>query len=84
MAKYLILWHFNTMAVSHDPDGHAKLSEMPYAGMDSVLKTGEITDFGFFLDGASGYTMSEGDFVDIFRMAYYEFCGDISSTRWSQ
>ena len=78
------------MAVSNDPDGHAKLSEMLYAGMDNLLKTDESTEFGFFLDGASGYTMSEGDFVDIFRKVteFYPVImaepREIPSASWSQ
>ncbi|MGB8312335.1 MAG: hypothetical protein WCE81_10830 [Halobacteriota archaeon] len=55
MAKYLTLWHLNTMAVPHDPDEHAKLNEMLYAGMDNLLKTGEITEFGFFLRSVRVY-----------------------------
>ena len=53
-AKHLILWHFNTMAVSHDPDGHAKLSEMLYAGMDNLLKTGEINGVRLLLRWSVG------------------------------
>jgi len=67
MAKYLTLWHLNPMAVPLDPAEHVKLNEMLYAMMDNMLKTGEITEFGFFLEGGAGYTMSEGESADIFR-----------------
>ncbi|MGB8311975.1 MAG: hypothetical protein WCE81_08950 [Halobacteriota archaeon] len=67
MAKYLTLWHLNPMAVPLDPAEHVKLNEMLYAMMDNMLKTGEITEFGFFLEGCSGYTMSEGESADTFR-----------------
>jgi len=67
MAKYLTLWHLNPMAVPLDPAEHVKLNEMMYAMMDNMLKTGDITEFGFFLEGGAGYTMSEGESADTFR-----------------
>jgi hypothetical protein len=67
MAKYLTLWHLNPNAVPLDPAEHVKLNEMLYAMMDNMLKTGEITEFGFFLEVSAGYTMSEGGSADTFR-----------------
>ena len=38
MAKFLILWHLNPMAVPLDPAEHVKLNEMLYARIDNMLR----------------------------------------------
>jgi hypothetical protein len=68
MAKFLILWHLNPTAVPLDPAEHAKLNEMLYARIDNMLKKGEIMEFGFFLEGSSGYAISEGESADTFNL----------------
>jgi hypothetical protein len=36
---------------------------MHFAAVDNWLKTGEVKEFGFFLDGRSGYVIAEGDSI---------------------
>jgi hypothetical protein len=50
-----------------DPDEAAKLREKMWAGIDSLLKKGEVKEFAYFLDGTSGYAIGEGEIADIFR-----------------
>jgi len=68
LAKYLTLWHLNPTAVPLDPAEHVKLNEMLYARIDNMLKKGEIMEFGFFLEGSSGYAISEGESADTFDL----------------
>jgi len=68
LAKYLTLWHLNPTAVPRDPAEHVKLNEMLYTRIDNMLKTGEIMEFGFFLEGSSGYAISEGESADTFDL----------------
>jgi len=49
-----------------------------WAGIDGLLKKGEVKEFGYFADGKSGYAIGEGDTVSAFRdvsmfSPYYEF-----------
>jgi hypothetical protein len=70
MAKYLVLWHLNLMAPwPTDPAEGAKLNEMLYAAMDDFIKMGRVKEFGWFLDGKSGYTMIEGESIGPFTEA---------------
>jgi hypothetical protein len=76
MAKYLNLWRMNPMAPSPtDPADVVKLYEMHFAAVDNWLKTGDVKEFGFFLDGRSGYVIAEGDSKGIFRrtFSFYPF-----------
>ncbi len=40
---------------------------MIFAAMDNLIKTGEVQEFGFFLDGTSGYVIAGGEAKDEFR-----------------
>jgi hypothetical protein len=39
---------------------------MLFAGMDNLLQAGEIHEFGYFLDGTSGYSIGTGESKDMF------------------
>jgi hypothetical protein len=70
MAKFLSLWRISPSAPwPRDPAESEKLNEMIWAAIDSWLKTGEMLEFGFFLDGASGYAIGTGESKDEFRRA---------------
>jgi hypothetical protein len=45
----------------------AKLNEMMWAGIDNLLKKGEVKEFGWFLDGTSGYAIGEGESTTVLR-----------------
>ena len=71
MAKFLNLWSFNPTAPwPTDPVETLKLSDMMYAELDKLLQTGELQEFGFFLDGTSGYAIAGGESKDTFKRVY--------------
>ena len=68
MAKFLALWKQNPMApFPTDPQEAAKLNAMMFAGIDDLMKKGEIIDFGMFPDGSNGYAISKGEAADVYR-----------------
>ena len=68
MARFLVLWRRNPVAPwPIDPVEHAKLLERIWAGIDNLMKKGEIKEFGNFLDGISGYAIGEGDGATVFK-----------------
>ena len=68
MGKYLTLWTMNPNTPwPTDPAAALKLNEALWAGMDDLIKKGEITEMGWFLDGKSGYAIAEGDAVATFK-----------------
>jgi hypothetical protein len=50
-----------------DPAEALKLNEALWAAMDDLMKKGEVIEFGWFLDGKSGYAIGEGDSVTTFK-----------------
>ena len=68
MGKFLTIWTQSPTAPwPTDPAEALKLNEMLWAGVDGLMKKGEIVEFGWFLDGKSGYAIGEGDSVTIFK-----------------
>lgn len=68
MARYLTLWRRNPVAPwPTDPAEWQKLTETMWAGIDDLIKKGQIEEFGFFLNGTSGYVISEGEAADSYR-----------------
>ena len=68
MARFLILWHRNPVAPwPKDLKETVKLLETMWAGIDDLLKKGEIKEFGWFLDGKSGYAIGEGESATVIK-----------------
>ena len=68
MARFLILWHRNPVAPwPRDLKETTKLLETMWAGIDNLMKKGEIKEFGWFLDGKSGYAIGEGESTTVIR-----------------
>jgi hypothetical protein len=68
MARFHILWHRSPVAPwPKDLEENRKLLEMMWAGIDKLLETGEIKEFGWFLDGKSGYAIGEGEPTTVLR-----------------
>jgi hypothetical protein len=68
MGKFLTIWTQSPTAPwPTDPAEALKLNEMLWATVDGLLKKGEITDFGWFMDGRSGYAIGEGSSVTVFK-----------------
>ncbi len=68
MGKYLTVWTMNPNAPwPTNPADALKLNETFWAAMDGLMKKGEIIDFGWFMDGRSGYAIGEGDSVTVFK-----------------
>jgi hypothetical protein len=70
MARYLLLWRWNTAAQwPADPSESLKLSETMLAAIDDLIKKGELEQSGFFPDGGSGYMICRGEVTDVFRIS---------------
>jgi len=68
VARFLVLWHRNPVAPwPEDPEEFSKLMERLWAGMDDLMKKGEVKETGYFLDGTSGYAVGEVGSAEIFR-----------------
>jgi L-rhamnose mutarotase len=68
MARYLVLWRRNPVAPwPKDLAESAKLHEVMWASIDNLMKKDEIKEFGWFLDGASGYSIGEGEPATVLR-----------------
>jgi len=68
MPRGLILWRRNPVAPwPTDPAEFLKLLERSWAGIDGLIKKGVIKEFGYFLDGKSGYIIGEAESTEIFR-----------------
>ena len=50
-----------------DPSENLKLNEMMFAGIENLMDSGEVEEFGFFADGRSGYAIGKGQAIDTFR-----------------
>jgi hypothetical protein len=50
-----------------DPSEGYKMNERIFAGLEDLMKKGEIVEFGFFPDGISGFAISKGEATDVFR-----------------
>ena len=70
MGRFLVLWYQDPVAQwPTDPSESLKLNERMMGTIADLMKKGEIEEFGFFTDGTSGYVISKGEAVDIFRRA---------------
>ena len=68
MARFFNLWRMNPVAPwPTDPSKYLELMEKMWAGMDGLMKKGEIEEWGIFPDGYSGYAIGKGETVDVFR-----------------
>ena len=68
MARFLVLWRQNPVAPRPtDPSEYLKMNEMMFAGVENLMKSGEVEEFGFFADGRSGYAIGKGETLDAFR-----------------
>jgi hypothetical protein len=68
MARFLVVWHTNPVAPwPTNPEEYLKLQEMMWAGMDNLMRQGQVKEFGYFADGRSGYSIGEGETADTFR-----------------
>ena len=68
MTKYLMIWHQNPMVpTSMDPEKSLALNEKMWAALDDMKKKGTVLEFGYFLDGTSGYAIGEGTGEMAFR-----------------
>jgi hypothetical protein len=68
LARYLVLWSMNPAAPwTEDPVEFSKLTENLWMGIDNLIKKGTIKEFGYFMDGMSGFSIGEGDSVETFK-----------------
>lgn len=69
MAKYLGIWRINGTALPSDPAKQMQGIEMILGQIETALKEGQIEEFGFFLNGSSGYAIVNGETADAFGAA---------------
>lgn len=69
MAKYLSLWRVNPMAWPTDPAEGVRIVEMLLATTDNLIEAGVVKEHGYFLDGASGYTISKTESSEFLRVS---------------
>lgn len=69
MARFLGLWRLNELVWPKDPAEVSKMREKVWAGVDGLLKKGEFREFGYFLDGTSGYVIGEAESTVAFKNA---------------
>jgi hypothetical protein len=68
LPRFLILWQRSPSAPwPKDLKETAKLLETMWAGIDNLIKKGEVKEFGWFLDGKSGYAIGEGESTTVLR-----------------
>ena len=69
MPRFLILWHVNWGAPwpATDPSKYLELQEKMWAGIEALMKMGQIEEFGSFPDAESGYAIGKGETADVFR-----------------
>jgi hypothetical protein len=68
VAKYLILWRSNLTAPwPVDPAKYLELEEKMWAGIEGLMKRGEIKETGYFPNGVGGYIIGEADATTLYR-----------------
>jgi len=55
-----------------------KTSEKAIGAIDDAFKRGTLKEYGYFMDGASGYMITEAEAADLYRtythfFTYYKF-----------
>ena len=74
MPKYMGIWRANPSAPwPLDPAAATQLLEMTFAAADEGLKSGRILDFGYFLNGTSGYVVYSGEAKDVFGGTFAQY-----------
>jgi len=67
MARFLVLWRVNWKAPwPTDPTKYLELEEKMWAGIEGLMKNGQVEEFGTFPDGESGYSIGKGETVDAY------------------
>jgi len=81
VARFFAIWRIDPSAPwPTDPSKLLEMEEMMWASIDGLMKKGEIEEFGAFPDGYSGYIISKGETVDVYRnvsMFHPYICFDI-------
>jgi len=74
VARFLRLWRRNPLAPwPTDPVEFSKFMEKAAAAIDDSIKKGIIKEYGYFLDGMSGYMISEAEATDVLRTSWMYF-----------
>lgn len=74
MAKYFTKWKLNPTAPwPKDPGEYAKIVEGLWAGIEMMMKRGEMLDWGAHINTNEGYAIMEGDAQSIMKgtMMFY-------------
>jgi hypothetical protein len=68
VGKFLAIWRVNPSAPwPTDPSKTLEMMEKMWAGIDELMKKGEIEEMGVFPESNVGYSISKGEAIDVFR-----------------
>ena len=68
MAKYLILWELDDSRIPLDPKERGAAWTMMTDMVKQDLKAGIHSDWGSYVGGGKGYTISEGNELEIAKL----------------
>jgi len=73
MTPYLILWKVNTQALPANIDESLKLLQETNAWMKAEMASGNIKDYGEYVDGSGGYAVAVTDDITKLYSGLMEF-----------
>jgi len=73
MTKYLILWKVNSQTLPTNIDESLKLLQETNDWMKAGMTSGQIKDYGEYVDGSGGYAIAETDDITKLYAALLEF-----------
>ena len=68
MAKYLILWELDDSKIPEDPKERGAAWTMMADMVKQDMKAGAHDDWGSYVGGGKGYTVSEGNELEIAQL----------------
>lgn len=68
MAKYLILWELDQSRIPEDLKERGVMFTMMVDSIKADIKAGIHADWGSYVGGGKGYTVSEGDELELAKL----------------
>ncbi len=67
MAKYLVTWEGDRSRFPVDPKERAKMVAGMLEMVKQMITEGKTSDWGIFLNGTAGYSVREGEALELFN-----------------
>ena len=67
MAKYLVTWEGDTSRFPVDPKERVKMVTGLVGMVKQMITEGKTLDWGIFLNGTAGYSVREGEAIELFK-----------------